>query len=186
MDSLLDELKSKTKKYDAEIQSLSDLLSTAQKDLSQAKNLNTSLDELNQKLDKDFNKLKQTSDKQFKEIEELTKELEHMKFLHETTSKDSQLELKVKLEKLTKELNAKWTDTLKFECDSLRKILQKQKEDEKKFDLDKLRELKDEEIKNLKDIWQAKINELLDEVKLKKRGPNLGPMHPSLRIFFRF
>ena len=102
-----------------------------------------------------------------------------MKFLHETTSKDSQLELKVKLEKLTKELNAKWTDTtktitLKFECDSLRKILQKQKEDEKKFDLDKLRELKDEEIKNLKDIWQTKINELLDEVKLKNRRPNWG------------
>ena len=79
----------------------------------------------------------------------MTKQLEHAKFLHETTSKDSQLELKVRIEKLTKELNGKWADTLKFECDSLRKILQKQKEDEKKFDLDKLRDLKDEEIANL-------------------------------------
>ena len=84
--------------------------------------------------------------------------------MHETTSKDSQLELKVKLEMLNKELNGKWQEKLRVECERLRTELNSTMEASKRDEIDMLNKLKDQELKNLKTVWQTKTNELLDEV----------------------
>lgn len=110
---MLDELKLKTKNYETELKSLSETLIKTRVDLDETKGLNKDLNEFKVKMENDYGCLKNVSDKQVIRIDELERELESSRILYESTSKDSQLELKVRLEKLNKELNSKWQETLR-------------------------------------------------------------------------
>lgn len=110
---MLDELKLKTKNYETELKSLSETLTKTRVDLDETKGLNKDLNEFKAKMETDYGSLKKVSDKQVIRIGELESELESARVLYESTSKDSQLELKVRLEKLSKDLNSKWQETLR-------------------------------------------------------------------------
>ena len=144
-----------------------ELLGNTESRLADLTEDNKTLNKLKNKLEAERLMSESTLQKQRESIEKLTSELEQLRFLHETTSKDSQLELKVKLEMLNKELNGKWQDKLRLECERLRNELNTTMEAEKRDEIDMLNKLKDQELKNLKTIWQTKTNELLDEVIFK-------------------
>lgn len=113
LDKLIDELKQKTKKYDTELSALSESLSKSQAEATQLAELNKELNEQKSRADDELAVLRETTTRQVKTIDELSAELDSLRVLSESTMKDSQLELKVKLENLSKELNAKWSETLK-------------------------------------------------------------------------
>lgn len=165
LDSVLDEYKSKTKLLEDDLKNLQELYEKTKISLNENLKLNNELTHSKAKLTSENSSLQNLTGEQKIRILDLEKELEQLRLLFETSSKDSQLELKIRMDKLSKELNAKWSEVLRIECDNLRNELQKLKEEEKRSELEKLESLKDEELRNLKTIWQAKTNELLDEVK---------------------
>lgn len=102
--------------------------------------------------------------------------------MHETSSKDSQVELKCKLDLLTRDLNARWQERLKAELDALRTELSENMEKDKRNEIAMLNELKDGELKSMKSVWQGKTNELLEEVSRLKR--ELGEKEQDIRMRF--
>lgn len=114
LEKLMDELKSKTKNYESELKNLTESLNMYETNVSKLTKENNELIDSNSIIQNDYNLMKQTSKEQHSKIEKLTKEIDELKFLLESTSKDSQYELKVKLDILNKELNAKWTETLRY------------------------------------------------------------------------
>lgn len=122
------------------------------------------------------------SEQQAAQVLKLTTELSELKFLHETSSKDSQVELKCKLDLLTKDLNARWQERLKAELEALRAELSENMEKDKRHEIAMLNELKDGELKNMKSVWQSKTNELLEEVSQLKR--ELGEKEQDIRTRF--
>ncbi len=114
LDKLMDEFKSKTKKYESEIKSFTESIGTNEASLDKLKKENNELNTLNLTLQTDYNQIKEKSKEQHLKIDQLQTEIDQLRFLLESTSKESQLELKVKLEIMNKELNAKWSDTLRY------------------------------------------------------------------------
>ena len=114
LEKLMDELKSKTKNYESELKNLTESLNMHETNVSKLTKENNELIDSNSIIKNDYNLMKQTSKEQHSKIEKLTKEIDELKFLLESTSKDSQYELKVKLDILNKELNAKWAETLRY------------------------------------------------------------------------
>ena len=110
----MDDFKLKTKKYETEINSLTETLSVNETSLDKLTKENNELNTLNLTLKTDYNLVKEKSKEQHLKIDQLQKEIDQLRFLLESTSKESQLELKVKLEIMNKELNAKWSDTLRY------------------------------------------------------------------------
>jgi archaellum component FlaC len=114
LEKLMDDLKSKTKNYESELKNLTESLNMHETNVSKLTKEYNELIDSNSVIQNDYNLMKQTSKEQHSKIEKLTKEIDELKFLLESTSKDSQYELKVKLDILNKELNAKWTETLRY------------------------------------------------------------------------
>lgn len=133
-------------------------------------------------ISKDYVTVQDLSKKQATELANLSSELKQLQFLHESTSKDSQVELKCKLDMLNKDLNSKWSQRLRDELEALRKELKESMELEKRDEIAMLNELKDGELKNLKTVWQTKTNELLEEISRLKR--ELGEKEDDIKAKF--
>jgi hypothetical protein len=88
-------------------------LSKTRADLDLSTKSNRELNETKKAIENDLSFNKQENVKHKAEIGRLVEELEQMRILHETSEKDSQLDLKIKLDKLTKELNAKWAEQMR-------------------------------------------------------------------------
>ena len=113
LDRLMDELKTKSKAHESETSSLQENLSRIQNELKEFTLKNQELNEYKKKAEKELLTLRDEWSQQKELIEKLSAELENLRLSSEGTLKDAQLELKVKLEKLSNELNAKWSETLK-------------------------------------------------------------------------
>jgi hypothetical protein len=166
LDRIYNEFKNKSGNYEADLKKTLDLLEKAESSVNDLTNRNQQLLQLKDQFEKECTQAHQISHQQVAQIGHLTNELEQLKFLHESTTKDSQLELKVKLEMLNKDLNSRWQEKLKTELDNLRKELNATMEAEKRDEIQMLNTLKDQELKSLKTVWQTKTNELLEEVSL--------------------
>jgi hypothetical protein len=156
---------------------LNEKLAKTQTSLDQQTSVNIQITSEKDEIDKELLVLRELSKGQKIQIDALLVELEQSKFLFETTSKDSQLELKVKMEQLSKELNSRWSETLRLECEKLRAELLRVKEEEKLLELNKLADLRDREMAEMKAIWQSKINELLNEISELKLELNEREIH---------
>lgn len=113
LDTLSDQHKALLKNYQTESKNLDELY---RKTVDQLNSLQIEFDQLRKsktKLDIDYSSTRETCEAQKVRIDELTNELEQLKVLFESTNRDSKLELKVKLEKLNKELESKWTEKLR-------------------------------------------------------------------------
>ncbi len=152
-------------------------MAKTQTSLDQQTSVNIQITSEKDEIDKELLVLRELSKGQKIQIDALLVELEQSKFLFETTSKDSQLELKVKMEQLSKELNSRWSETLRLECEKLRAELLRVKEEEKLLELNKLADLRDREMAEMKAIWQSKINELLNEISELKLELNEREIH---------
>jgi hypothetical protein len=113
LDKALDEHKSKTKFYEAELKQYRAELESTKASLDHNLSQNIDLSNTRAKLEFENGQIKELASSQKLKLDELTDEFERFKTLHTSTLNDSQLELKVRLEKLTQDLNARWADTLK-------------------------------------------------------------------------
>lgn len=112
-EKLIQEYKTKTKDLDENYQILQDKFDKLKIDFNQNLALNNNLNIAKTKYETEFKKANELSNERKIRIEELEKELENLKFLFESTTQDNKLEFKIQIEKLNKELNAKWEDILK-------------------------------------------------------------------------
>jgi chromosome segregation ATPase len=113
LDKALDEHKSKMKHYEAELKQYRAELESTKASLDHNLSQNVELSNVRAKLEFENTQMKELASSQKTKIDELTDEVENFKTLHASTLNDSQLELKVRLEKLNQELNARWAETLK-------------------------------------------------------------------------
>lgn len=87
-------------------------------------------------------------------------ELEKLRSLYESKMKEAKEELHTQLEKLSKDLETKWSDTLRTETARLKHDITQQKDDERKAALQQLSKLKDEELVAAKAGWERIIAEM--------------------------
>jgi hypothetical protein len=107
------ELKEATKKYESETKNLKESLSKTRADLDMSTKSNQELSQVKKAIENELALNKQENIEHKAETARLEQELEQMRILHETSEKDSQLDLKIKLDKLTKDLNAKWSEQMR-------------------------------------------------------------------------
>ena len=72
--------------------------------------------------------------------------------------------MKTRQEKLSKDLENKWADTLKRETMRVRHEISQQKDEERKAAIAQLARTKDEETSAMKRGWEKKVEDLLAEV----------------------
>lgn len=112
-EKLLDEFKSKTKNLDENYQILQEKFDQLKIELNETLALNNNLNLTNKKLGNELNIANDLSKERKNRIDELEYELENLRFVFESTTKDSKLEFRIQIDKLNKELNAKWEETLR-------------------------------------------------------------------------
>lgn len=171
---LTKELNEKTKEFEAEIDKLNKDLSENKNELKMTRENVYELTEDKKSLLIELDQLKQSFSKEKNELNRLKEDYEKLSLIHEASTKDSQIDTKVKLEKLSKELNEKWSITLKQETEILRRELLSKTEEEHRLAIEKLTKAKEDEINNLKETWQSKNNSLLDEISQLKKQLSLN------------
>ncbi|KAM8954109.1 protein FAM184A isoform 1-T1 [Pelodytes ibericus] len=163
LETLKEELTTKLTTANQEISRLQDLVNKREQGLGTAECHITSLkdaqDRLQNELDITRERLRNTSDSLFAVQGELEKERQQ----HEATMLTSREEERLKMDKLARDLELKWTETLRQECNKLREELHAQHEEDKKNALAQLLQLKEREINTAKDGWQTKVEDLLDQ-----------------------
>lgn len=114
LDALGDEHKTRMRQNEQEIKALNEKLSKALKDLADINTAYKGLNEAKSKLEVDFDLVSQKSERQRVEINDLTSQLEQLRNLFESSSNESKLDLKVKLDMLNRDLDAKWAEILRL------------------------------------------------------------------------
>ncbi|KAM4771367.1 protein FAM184A [Rhinophrynus dorsalis] len=170
LENIKEELTSKLTTANQEISRLQDLVKKSEQGLGSAECHITSLkdaqDRLQNELDSTRERLRETSDSLFAVQGELEKERQqHEEML--SASRDEEL---LKMDKVARDLELKWTETLRQECSKLREELKVQHEEDKKSAIAQLLQLKEREISTAKDGWQKKVEDLLDQISLLKQN----------------
>uniref|UniRef100_A0A8C5WFU1 Family with sequence similarity 184 member A n=1 Tax=Leptobrachium leishanense TaxID=445787 RepID=A0A8C5WFU1_9ANUR len=170
LESLKEELSSKLTAANQEISRLQDLVNKSEQGLGTAECHITSLkdaqDRLQNELDVTRGRLRDTSDSLFAVQGELGKEKQQHEAKLSTIREDERL----KMEKLARDLELKWTETLRQECNKLREELAVEHQEDKKSAMAQLLQLKEREIHSAKDGWQKKVEDLLDQISLLKQN----------------
>ncbi|KAM4042369.1 protein FAM184A isoform 1-T2 [Anomaloglossus baeobatrachus] len=163
LESLKEELTNKLTSANQEICRLQDLVQKSEQGLGSAECHITSLkdaqDRLQNELDVTRERLRETSDSLFAVQGELEKERQQ----HEALISAMREEERLKIEKVARDLELKWTESLRQECSKVREELRVQHEEDKKSALTQLMQLKEREISTAKDNWQKKVEDLLDQ-----------------------
>ncbi|XP_064630713.1 protein FAM184A-like [Lineus longissimus] len=157
----------------AEIKRLEALIKESRDGLGSASTKVSALNEASAKLQKELEATKSDLLSSQKSSKNLQGELDKLQGIHDTSLKDHKVELETRLDKLTKELEEKWTDTLRKECAKVRHDITIEKDEDKRATLAQLTSMKDNEMKASKEGWQVKMNELLEQItKLKQSMRN--------------
>ncbi|KAM9317231.1 protein FAM184A [Gastrophryne carolinensis] len=163
LESLRKELTNKLTNANQEVCRLQDLVNKSEQGLGSAechiKNLKDSQDRLQNELDVTRERLRETSDSLFAVQEELEKERQK----HEAIISSMREEERLKMDKVARDLELKWTESLRQECSKVREELKIQHEEDKKAALAQLLQLKEREMNTAKDSWQKKVEDLLDQ-----------------------
>ncbi|XP_069582315.1 protein FAM184A isoform X1 [Ranitomeya imitator] len=170
LESLKEELTNKLTSANQEICRLQDLVQKSEQGLGSAEchiiSLKDAQDRLQNELDVTRERLRETSDSLFAVQGELEKERQQ----HESVISAMREEERLKIEKVARDMELKWTESLRQECSKLREELRVQHEEDKKSALAQLRQLKEREINTAKDNWQKKVEDLLDQISLLKQN----------------
>ncbi|KAM4693996.1 protein FAM184A [Discoglossus pictus] len=170
LENLKEELTTKLTTANQEISRLQDLVKKSEQGLGSAECHITSLkdaqDRLQNELDVTRERLRETSDSLFAVQGEIEKERQQ----HEAVVSASREEERLKLDKVARDLELKWTETLRQECSKLREELKLQHQEDKKSAIAQLLQLKEREINTAKDGWQKKVEDLLDQISLLKQN----------------
>ncbi|XP_018419333.1 PREDICTED: protein FAM184A isoform X3 [Nanorana parkeri] len=170
LETLKEELTNKLTNANQEICRLQDLVKKSEQGLGSAECHITSLkdaqDRLQNELDVTRERLRETSDSLFAVQGEAEKE----RHKHGSVISAMREEERLKMDKVARDLELKWTETLRQECSKLREELRIQHDEEKKAAMAQLQQLKEREINTAKDSWQKKVEDLLDQISLLKQN----------------
>ncbi|XP_071506499.1 protein FAM184A-like [Diadema antillarum] len=164
------ELSAKLKRAESEARRLQGILDENERGLGSANTRIGSLQQTNAQLLEDLEKAQKDGREASSQASSFKTELEKLKHTHATKMAESREELKTKLDQLSKDLDSRWTETLRKECEKLRSELTEQHDEDKQSALKQLTSLKNQELDASKQGWQKKVTELLQEISsLKER-----------------
>ncbi|KAL3864834.1 hypothetical protein ACJMK2_006484 [Sinanodonta woodiana] len=164
------ELSSRLQSAEDEVMRLSKIVQESEQGLGSASSHISNLKEVSNRLQAELNKTKnELKDVKIKAAD-LQAELDKLKMLHDTKMKEASAEQQRKLEQLSKDLELKWSETLRSECAKLRQELTEQKEKENRAALQHLASLKDEEIAASKAGWEKRVNDLMKQIAMLKEN----------------
>uniref|UniRef100_A0A2K5YP24 Family with sequence similarity 184 member A n=1 Tax=Mandrillus leucophaeus TaxID=9568 RepID=A0A2K5YP24_MANLE len=153
-----------------EIGRLQDLVRKSEQGLGSAEGLIASLQDsqerLQNELDLTKDSLKETKDA----LLNVEGELEQERQQHEETIAAMKEDEKLKVDKMARDLEIKWTENLRQECSKLREELRLQHEEDKKSAMSQLLQLKEREKNAARDSWQKKVEDLLNQISLLKQN----------------
>uniref|UniRef100_A0A2K5L7A0 Family with sequence similarity 184 member A n=1 Tax=Cercocebus atys TaxID=9531 RepID=A0A2K5L7A0_CERAT len=156
--------------YYNEIGRLQDLVRKSEQGLGSAEGLIASLQDsqerLQNELDLTKDSLKETKDA----LLNVEGELEQERQQHEETIAAMKEDEKLKVDKMARDLEIKWTENLRQECSKLREELRLQHEEDKKSAMSQLLQLKEREKNAARDSWQKKVEDLLNQISLLKQN----------------
>ncbi|XP_077992383.1 protein FAM184A-like [Glandiceps talaboti] len=170
LDKVKEELTEKLQRAEAEIARLSKLVEDSEQGLGSASSHINSLKDVNNKLQTELDHTKSNLRSSESEVSTLKTDIERLKKERSSQMESARLELKTKLDQLSKDLDNKWADTLRQECHKLRMELTDQHNEDKRATLQQIALLKDQEMEAAKQGWQLKMEDLLKEISTLKRS----------------
>ncbi|NWT52360.1 F184A protein, partial [Erythrocercus mccallii] len=149
---------------------LQDLVRKSEQGLGTAEGHISSLQEAQEILQKELEltraRLRETTDSLYSVEGELDQERQQ----HEAMIAAMREEEKLKVDRMARDLEIKWTENLRQECNKLREELRLQHEEDKKAAMTQLLQLKEREKNAARDGWQKKVEDLLDQISLLKQN----------------
>uniref|UniRef100_A0A671STU6 Protein FAM184A-like n=1 Tax=Sinocyclocheilus anshuiensis TaxID=1608454 RepID=A0A671STU6_9TELE len=173
LETTREELTTKLNMANQEVSHLKDLVKESEKNLDTAENhiscLKDSQEKLLIELDATRARVRETSNL----LTDIQEEIETQKQQHEAKVIAIKTEEKQKMDKITKELDLKWTDALRAELKGLREELTAEHQAEKQVALTQLSQQRDLEMMAARESWQRKVEDLLQQISLLKQSLEL-------------
>ncbi|XP_059376039.1 protein FAM184A isoform X1 [Carassius carassius] len=173
LETIREELTTKLNMANQEVSHLKDLVKESEKNLDTAENhiscLKDSQEKLLMELDATRARVRETSNL----LTDLQEEIETQKQQHEARVIAIKTEEKQKMDKITEELDLKWTDALRAELKGLREELTAEYQAEKQGALTQLSQQRDLEMMAARESWQRKVEDLLEQISLLKQSLEL-------------
>nr|XP_005280225.1 protein FAM184A isoform X4 [Chrysemys picta bellii] len=163
LENMREELTTKLTSANQEVCRLQDLVRKSEQGLGTAEGHISNLQETQEILQKELEltraRLRETTDSLYNVEEELEQERQQ----HEAKISAMREEEKMKVDRMARDLEIKWTENLRQECSKLREELRLQHEEDKKAAMTQLLQLKEREKNAARDGWQKKVEDLLDQ-----------------------
>uniref|UniRef100_A0A671LXC5 Protein FAM184A-like n=1 Tax=Sinocyclocheilus anshuiensis TaxID=1608454 RepID=A0A671LXC5_9TELE len=173
LETIREELTTKLNMANQEVSHLKDLVKESEKNLDNAENhiscLKDSQEKLLMELDATRARVRETSNL----LTDIQEEIETQKQQHEARVIAIKTEEKQKMDKITEELDLKWTDALRAELKGLRIELTAEHQAEKQVALTQLSQQRDLEMMAARESWQRKVEDLLEQISLLKQSLEL-------------
>uniref|UniRef100_A0A6I8NMB5 Family with sequence similarity 184 member A n=1 Tax=Ornithorhynchus anatinus TaxID=9258 RepID=A0A6I8NMB5_ORNAN len=163
LETLREELTAELTAANQEVCRLQDLVRKGEQGLGSAEGLISNLQDAQERLQNELDltkvKLRETTDS----LSNAEGKLEQERHQHEATLAALREEEKLKVDRMARDLEIKWTENLRQECTKLREELRHQHEEDKKSAMTQLLQLKEREKNAARDGWQKKVEDLLDQ-----------------------
>ncbi|KAM7171939.1 protein FAM184A [Macrochelys suwanniensis] len=170
LENMREELTTKLTSANQELCRLQDLVRKSEQGLGTAEGHISNLQETQEMLQKELEltrvRLRDTTDSLYN----IEGELEQERQQHEAKISATREEEKMKVDRMARDLEIKWTENLRQECSKLREELRLQHEEDKKAAMTQLLQLKEREKNAARDGWQKKVEDLLDQISLLKQN----------------
>ncbi|KAM9154417.1 protein FAM184A isoform 2-T2 [Pangshura tecta] len=170
LENIREELTTKLTSANQEVCRLQDLVRKSEQGLGTAEGHISNLQETQEILQKELEltraRLRETTDSLYN----IEGELEEERQQHEAKISAMREEEKMKVDRMARDLEIKWTENLRQECSKLREELRLQHEEDKKAAMTQLLQLKEREKNAARDGWQKKVEDLLDQISLLKQN----------------
>ncbi|CAK6446556.1 unnamed protein product [Pipistrellus nathusii] len=173
LENLKKELEDKLGTANQEVGRLQDMVRKGEQGLGSAEGLIASLQDSQERLQKELDltkgRLKETKDALLK----VESELDQARQQHQETLAALKGEETLRVDRMARDLEMKWTENLRQECSKLREELRLQHEEDKKSAMSQLFQLKEREKNAARDSWQKKVEDLLNQISLLKQNLEL-------------
>ncbi|XP_069455232.1 protein FAM184A isoform X4 [Ovis canadensis] len=170
LETLKEELEDKLDSANQEIGRLQEMVSKSEQGLGSAEGLIASLQDSQERLQNELDltkgRLKETKDA----LLNVESKLEQERQQHEETVAAMKEEEKLRVDRMARDLEMKWTENLRQECSKLREELRLQHQEDKKSAMSQLLQLKEREKNAARDSWQKKVEDLLNQISLLKQN----------------
>ncbi|XP_062863854.1 protein FAM184A [Trichomycterus rosablanca] len=173
LDTLREELSAKLSIANQEVAHLKELVTEGEMNLDSAENHISRLKENQEKLLMELDATRARVRETSHVLTDLQEEIESQKQQHEARVIAIKTEEKQKMDKITKELDQKWTDALSAELDTLKEELTDEYEADKQAALGQLAQQRDVEMMAARESWQRRVEDLLEQISLLKQSLEL-------------